>query len=147
MIINLFDLEKEFPNKLPDAIEGYYSSGARDEVTLKRNRSIFDEYELLPKFLKDVSNINTKTKILNLEIDSPILLAPVAMQQMAHADGELGTAKAANKFNTIMTHSTIANFGIDDLSPVHDKLFFQLYFSKDRDFTKNILIKCKKKKL
>ena len=66
MIINLFDLEKEFPNKLPDAIEGYYSSGARDEVTLKRNRSIFDEYELLPKFLKDVSNINTKTKILNL---------------------------------------------------------------------------------
>ena len=45
MIINLFDLEKEFPNKLPDAIEGYYSSGARDEVTLKRNRSIFDEYE------------------------------------------------------------------------------------------------------
>lgn len=145
MIINLFDLEKEFPNKLPDAIEGYYSSGARDEVTLKRNRSIFDEYELLPKFLKDVSNINTKTKILNLEIDSPILLAPVAMQQMAHADGELGTAKAANKFNTIMTHSTIANFGIDDLSPVHDKLFFQLYFSKDRDFTKNILIKCKKK--
>ena len=46
MIINLFDLEKEFPNKLPDAIEGYYSSGARDEVTLKRNRSIFDEYEL-----------------------------------------------------------------------------------------------------
>ena len=39
MIINLFDLEKEFPNKLPDAIEGYYSSGARDEVTLKRNIS------------------------------------------------------------------------------------------------------------
>ena len=62
MIINLFDLEKEFPNKLPDAIEGYYSSGARDEVTLKRNRSIFDEYELLPKFLKDVSFLLEKNK-------------------------------------------------------------------------------------
>ena len=34
-----------------------------------------------------------KIKILNLEIDSPILLAPVAMQQMAHADGELGMQK------------------------------------------------------
>ena len=59
MIINLFDLEKEFPNKLPDAIEGYYSSGARDEVTLKRNRSIFDEYELLPKFLKVLPQVFT----------------------------------------------------------------------------------------
>ena len=33
MIINLFDLEKELPNKLPDAIEGYYSSGSRPNQT------------------------------------------------------------------------------------------------------------------
>ena len=144
MIINLFDLEKKFSLKLPKAIEGYYSSGARDEITLNRNREIFNSYELLPKLLRDVSKINTSINLMGINIDSPILLAPVAMQQMAHDHGELGTARAAKNFNTIMTHSTISNYGLDDVGPLHDKLFFQLYFSKDQDFTKELLIKCKK---
>ena len=66
MIINLFDLEKQFPNKLPKAIEGYYSSGARDEVTLERNRSVFNEYELLPRFLRDVSNVEISVSYTHL---------------------------------------------------------------------------------
>lgn len=144
MIINLFDLEERFTKKLPKEIEGYYSSGARDEVSLKRNRSIFNEYELLPKILRDVSNVNLKTSILGIDIDAPILLAPVAMQQMAHEEGEGGTALAAKNSNTIMTHSTISNKSIHEIGPMHDKLFFQLYFSKDRDFTSQMLKDCKK---
>ena len=144
MIINLFDLEKKFPKNLTKDVEGYYSSGARDEITLKRNRDIFNNWEILPKFLRDVSKIDTTTSILGEKIQSPILLAPVAMQQMAHKDGEIATAKAAKKFNTIMTHSTIANYGIDQVGPLHDKLFFQLYFSKDRELTKQMLLNCKK---
>lgn len=143
MIVNLFDLEEKFTKKLPKDIEGYYSSGARDEVTLKRNRTIFNEYELLPKLLRDVSSIDLKTSILGLDIDSPILIAPVAMQQMAHEEGESGTAKAAKNSNTIMTHSTISNRSIHEIGPLHDKLFFQLYFSKDRDFTSQMLQDCK----
>ena len=143
MIVNLFDLEEKFTKKLPKDIEGYYSSGARDEITLKRNRTIFNEYELLPKLLRDVSSIDLKTSILGIDIDSPILIAPVAMQQMAHEDGEEATAKAAKSFNTIMTHSTISNKSIKEIGPIHNKLFFQLYFSKDRDFTSQMLKDCK----
>ena len=144
MIINLFDLENEFPKKLTVGVEGYYSSGARDEVTLKRNRSIFNEYELLPRVLRDVSIVETNCTILNNKIDTPILIAPVAMQEMAHKDGEIGTAKAAARQNTIMTHSTISNKSIEEVGPVHSKLFFQLYFSKDRSFTEDMLQRCKK---
>ena len=144
MIINHFDLENEFPKKLTVGVEGYYSSGARDEVTLKRNRSIFNEYELLPRVLRDVSIVETNCTILNNKIDTPILIAPVAMQEMAHKDGEIGTAKAAARQNTIMTHSTISNKSIEEVGPVHSKLFFQLYFSKDRSFTEDMLQRCKK---
>ena len=143
MIINLFDLEQRFTKKLPKAIEGYYSSGARDEVSLKRNRSVFNDYELLPKILRDVSKIDLNTSVLGIDIDAPIMLAPVAMQQMAHEEGEAGTALAAKKFNTIMTHSTISNKSINEIGPLHEKLFFQLYFSKDRDFTAEMLKNCK----
>ena len=143
MIVNLFDLEQKFTKKLPKDIEGYYSSGARDEVTLKRNRSIYNEFELLPRLLRDVSKVDIKTSILGLDIDMPILVAPVAMQQMAHKDGEIATTKAAKNLNTIMTHSTISNKSIKEVGPIHDKTFFQLYFSKDRDFTSQMLKECK----
>ena len=36
-IINLFDLEELFEKNLPSPIAGYYKSGARDEITLKKN--------------------------------------------------------------------------------------------------------------
>ena len=143
MIVNLFDLEQKFTKKLPKDIEGYYSSGARDEVTLKRNRSIYNEFELLPRLLRDVSEVDIKTSILGLNIDMPILIAPVAMQQMAHKDGEVATTKAARTLNTIMSHSTISNKSIKEVGPIHDKTFFQLYFSKDRDFTSQMLKECK----
>ena len=82
MIVNLFDLEKKFPENISEAIAGYYGSGARDEVTLKRNRSVFNEYELLPKLLRNVSTIDTSCTILDLKINFPILIAPMAMQLM-----------------------------------------------------------------
>ena len=91
-IFNLFELEKLFDKNLPNPISGYYKSGARDEITLKKNREIFNTYEILPKLLRDVSKIDTAINILKLKLNNPIILAPIAMQQMAHPDGEIATA-------------------------------------------------------
>ena len=142
MIVNLFDLEKKFPEKISEAIAGYYGSGARDEITLERNKSIFSKYELLPKLLRDVSKVSTYCNILGLEIDHHILIAPMAMQAMAHPDGEVATARAAKKSNTIMTLATSSNKSIEEVSPNHNKLFFQLYFAKDRKITEEMLSRC-----
>ncbi len=144
MIINLFDLEKRFPEKISEAITDYYGSGARDGITLERNRSIFNKYELLPKLLRDVSKINTSCNILGLKIDHPILIAPMAMQAMAHPDGETATVLASKKSNTIMTLATSSNKSIEDISPHHDKSFFQLYFAKNRKITEDMLTRCYK---
>ncbi|MDC1315761.1 alpha-hydroxy-acid oxidizing protein [Alphaproteobacteria bacterium] len=144
MIINLFDLEKKFPEKVSEKIADYYGSGARDEITLHRNKSIFSKYELLPKLLRDVSAIDTSCNILGLEIDHPILIAPMAMQSMAHSDGEIATAIASKKSNTIMTLATSSNKSIEEVSPHNDKLFFQLYFAKNRKITEDMLTKCYK---
>ena len=78
-IINVFDLEDLFLKKIPKIISDYYNSGSRDEVTLRRNREIFNNFELMPKLLRDVSDVNTKTEILGLKLDHPIILGPVAM--------------------------------------------------------------------
>ena len=142
-IINLFELEKLFEENLSPAISGYYKSGARDEITLKRNREIFNEYEILPKLLRDVSKIDTSINILNLKLNNPIILAPIAMQQMAHKEGEVATAMAAQKFGSAMTLSTSSNKSIEEVADHNDNLFFQLYFAKDRAITETMLKKAK----
>ena len=143
-IINLFDLENLFNKKLPPDIAGYYNSGARDEITLKKNREVFHEYELLPKLLRDVSRIDTSTNLLNCLLKNPIILAPVAMQQMAHQDGEIASAKAAHIYGSPMTLSTSSNYSIEEVAHHNENLFFQLYFAKDRTITERMLKKTKK---
>ncbi len=142
-IINLFDLEELFEKNLPSTIAGYYKSGARDEITLKRNREIFSKYELLPKLLRDVSNIDTSIEVLGLKLKNPIILAPVAMQQMAHVDGEIASAKGACSFGSAMTLSTSSNYSIKEVASHNENLFFQLYFTKDRSITESMLKKTK----
>ena len=43
--------------------------------------------------LRDVSNVDMRTRILGEEVASPVCVAATAMQRMAHEDGELATAR------------------------------------------------------
>ena len=49
-------------------------------------------YRFRPRFLRDVSKIDTATSILGEEISFPVCVAPTAMHGMAHPDGEVATA-------------------------------------------------------
>jgi (S)-2-hydroxy-acid oxidase len=67
-------------------------------ITLRENRAAYSRLRILPRILIDVSKINIKTTILGDTVDSPICVAPTAMQQMAHPDGECATSKAAARY-------------------------------------------------
>ena len=115
---------------LPSPIAGYYKSGARDEITLKKNREIFNKYELLPKLLRDVSNIDTSVEVLGQNLKNPIILAPVAMQQMAHEGGEIASAKGASSFGSAMTLSTSSNYSIEEVAGHNENCFFNYILQK-----------------
>ena len=66
---NIGDLRKKAKRRLPAPIFHYIDGGADDEVTLRRNTSAFDDYELVPDYLVDVSKIDTRTKLLGLDLD------------------------------------------------------------------------------
>lgn len=48
---------------------------------------------LRPRVLKGNTLIDTTTTILGQKVSTPILVAPTAMQKMAHHDGEIATAR------------------------------------------------------
>ena len=86
----------------------YIVGGAGDERTLRWNREAFSRFRLRPRVLVDVSSVSTETTVLGTAVSMPVLVAPMAFQQIAHEEGELATARGAAAAGTLMCLSTVA---------------------------------------
>jgi isopentenyl diphosphate isomerase/L-lactate dehydrogenase-like FMN-dependent dehydrogenase len=133
----LRDLEALVEARLDAGPLGYFAGGAGDERTLADNEAAFARHHLLPRVLVDVSDVTTKTTVLGTEIALPVIVAPVALQRMAHPDGEPGMARAAADAGTIMCVSTLATATareVEENAPPAPR-WFQLYVLRDRGVT------------
>ncbi|KAK1552699.1 hypothetical protein Q3G72_022014 [Acer saccharum] len=133
-ITNVTEYEAIAKDKLPKMIFDYYASGAEDQWTLKENRNAFSRILFRPRILIDVSKIDMTTTVLGFKISMPIMIAPTAMQKMAHPEGEYAIARAASAAGTIMTLSTLATSSVEEVASTGPGIrFFQLYVLKDRN--------------
>ncbi|XP_020240529.1 (S)-2-hydroxy-acid oxidase GLO1 [Cajanus cajan] len=134
MITNVSEYEEIAKEKLPKMVFDYYASGAEDQWTLKENRNAFSRILFRPRILVDVSKIDLTTTVLGFKISMPIMIAPTAMQKMAHPEGELATARAASAAGTIMTLSSWSTSSVEEVASTGPGIrFFQLYVLKDRN--------------
>src|SRR3990170_5568095 len=104
--VNLLEYEPLAREKLPEGSYGFIAGAAEDEVTLRNNHAAFQRLQLRPRVLVDVSKIDPSTTVLGQRIEFPVLLAPVAVQRLAHPDGELAPARAAAAPGALMALST-----------------------------------------
>ena len=142
---NFEDFRKLAKKKLPSPIFHYIDGGSDDEVTLNRNTSSFNDYDLIPSVLNDVSNIDMSTTVLGEKIDFPLFPAATAMHRLYHHEGERASAKAVEKMGTIFGTSTMGTVSIEEIAKVNKgPKLFQLYIHKDRGLTNNLLERCKK---
>ncbi|HXC53300.1 MAG TPA: alpha-hydroxy acid oxidase [Candidatus Limnocylindrales bacterium] len=136
----LEDFEDIAREHLPAAAYDYFAGGSCDEVTLRDNRDAFGRVRLLGRVLRDVSGRTLSTTVLGCPVSMPVMIAPVAMQRLAHDDGELATARAAAESGTLMIMSTLATASIEEISAAADgPRWFQLYIYKDRGLTAELV--------
>ncbi len=141
---NIADLRKLAKRKLPWPIFNYMDGGADDEISLRRNTSAFDDYELLPTQLNDISHIDLKTTVLGQEIDWPVFLAPTGASRLFHHDKEPAVVRAAENFGTIYSLSTLATTTIEDVAAASNgPKMYQVYVFKDRGITRDFVERCK----
>lgn len=143
--VNLFEFEALAKDKLEKSAYDYIAGGAEDGVTLRENRQAWERIQFHPRVLVDVSKLDLKTRVLGQEISFPVILAPTALQKLSHPEGEMATARSAAAAGTIFTLSSIASCTIEEVAKVSKgPLWFQLYYSKDRQVTKDLLERAKK---
>ncbi len=110
-------------------------------MTLRENRAAFDRWKLRPRVLVDVGEVDTRTTVLGTQIRSPVLVAPVALQKLAHPDGEAATARAAAAAETIMALSSSASMrpaAVAAAAPGGAR-WFQVYVFNDRAVTQALI--------
>lgn len=141
---NVSDLRDVAKRKLPWPIFHYLDGGADDELSLRRNTHAFDDYELLPTQLNDISRIDLGTRVLGQEIEWPVLLAPTGASRLFHHDKEPAVARAAHASGTIYSLSTLATTTIEEVAAVSDgPKMYQIYVFKDRGITRDFVERCK----
>ena len=141
---NVADLRDCARRRLPAPVFHYIDGGADDENTLRRNTSAFDDYELLPSQLSDVSSIDTRTTLFGQSIEWPLLISPTGGSKLFHGAGEPAVARAAERFGMIYSLSTLGTTTIEDAAQAADcPKMYQIYVFKDRGLTAEHIERCK----
>jgi L-lactate dehydrogenase (cytochrome) len=141
---NIEDFRKLAKKNLPSPIFHYIDGGADDEITLKRNTESFSKCDLIPNILASVGEPDLSVNVLGHKINMPLFLSPTAMQRLYHHDGDKASARAAEKFETFYSMSTMATSSIEEIANISGgPKLFQLYIHKDQSLTDNLIDRCK----
>jgi L-lactate dehydrogenase (cytochrome) len=131
--------------RLPSPLFHYIDGGSDDEITLRRNTAAFDDYDLIPNVLSDISSIDMSATILGQKIDWPVFLAPTGLTRLFHPEGERAVARAAAQSGTMYSLSTMSSVGLEDIALIMGggPKMFQIYLHKDRGLTYELISRCK----
>jgi L-lactate dehydrogenase (cytochrome) len=142
---NFDDFRKLAKKKLPAPIFHYIDGGSDDEVTLNRNTNAFNDCDLVPNILASVGEPDLSTSVFGKKIDMPLFLSPTAMQSLYTPEGDKASARAAEKFGTMYSMSTMASFSIEEIANISSgPKLFQLYVHKDKSITDDLIDRCRR---
>jgi lactate 2-monooxygenase len=149
------ELERDAYAMLSRGPRGYIQGGAGRGHTIRANREAFDEWRIVPRMLRDVSERSLERTVLGAKLPAPVLLAPIGVQTVAHPDGELASARAAAHVGVPLIASTAASHTIEQIAdaahvapdaPKADTggerkhgFWYQLYWPRDRELARSFI--------
>lgn len=138
----LEDLARE---RFDTAPFGYVAGSAGTEGTARANRSAFERWQLVPRFLRDVSERDLTTTILGTPFPAPVALAPVGVQGIVHPDAELAVARAAAALRVPIVLSTVSSYRLEEVAAAggDSPRWFQLYWPRDKDVAASLVARAK----
>ncbi|MFJ7934665.1 alpha-hydroxy-acid oxidizing protein [Sporosarcina sp. NPDC096371] len=134
-------LESQAYEKLRKEAFDYIARGAGVEATMQENRHAFDKWKIRPRVLRDVSKQDLTVSLFGKTMKTPILLAPIGVQRIAHPNGELASAKAAGNLEVPYIVSSAASYSMEEIAQVleNNTRWFQLYCSLEDSVTESLV--------
>ena len=136
---------------LADGPYWYVAGGAGSGDTMRANLEAFKRRRIVPVMPRDVSGRDIGISLFGERYPAPFLLAPVGVQGILHAEGELATARAAARAGVPFILSNVSSFTLEQVAaaassaaastvPVGDgPRWFQLYAGKNQEVIRSTL--------
>lgn len=106
----------------------YLVGGAEEEISLRRNRLVYQNWGLKPFSCRDVSGVDLSTDFLGFKMRAPIFASPIGSLTLFHKDGEIEWAKGVKGANLYGALSGVTRMEPKDvIEQSHANLFLQLY--------------------
>jgi lactate 2-monooxygenase len=142
----LAGLEQKAREVMEPRAYDYVAGGAGGENTMRANLEAFYRWRIVPRMLRDVSVTNISTELLGAKLPAPILLGPVGVQGIVHAEAELATGRAAAKLGLPFVLSTVSSQSIEKVAQAMGAglRWFQLYWGKNPELTASMLQRAEK---
>jgi lactate 2-monooxygenase len=135
------ELEAKAREKLTPEAYAYIACGAGFEHTVEENTAAFDRWRIVPRMLRDVASRDLSIELFGRKLNTPLLVAPIGVQELAHKDGDLATAKAAAAERVSMIFSNQASAAMETMASAmgDEPRWFQLYWSKSDELVASLV--------
>lgn len=119
-------------SKVPAPNFGYVYGSAGQAKTYAANITAFDRYRLRPRMLVNATRRDMSVELFGTRYSSPLLAAPVGVQQIMHQDAEEATARACEAVKVPMILSTAATRSIEQVAAANGNgdRWYQLYWPR-----------------
>src|SRR4051794_7021519 len=126
-------LERRARKLLTAGAYDYVAGAAGSEDTMRANLEAFRRWRIVPRMLRDVRERDMSVELLGMQLDAPVLLAPIGVQRIVHPEGELPAARAAASLGVPVVLSTASSTPMEDVAAAMGGAprWFQLYWPND----------------
>jgi isopentenyl diphosphate isomerase/L-lactate dehydrogenase-like FMN-dependent dehydrogenase len=143
-------LEEQARSQMSARSFAYVAGGAGERATMDANRLAFRQWRLIPRMLRDASQIDTSVDLFGTTYPSPLLMAPIGVQGIFHTDAEVGVAGIAAQLRVPYVMSTASTASIEEVAAANcdgetqGVRWYQLYWPKTDEITISLLGRAKK---
>ena len=126
--------------RLPRQLFDYLDGAAYAEQTAGENRHAFSRLRLRQRVMRDVSQLDLRTRVLDQELALPLILAPLGLAGAMARRAEVQAARAAEQAGVPFCESTVSICSIEEVrAATMAPFWYQLYVMRDRGYARELL--------
>lgn len=140
MKLNVEDYRQSARNILPRFVFDYVDGSAERGACLQRNRHALDHLVLMPRVMRDTSQLDTRIEVFGQTWRYPFAIAPMGFNALTRPNGDVLLARAAAKTGVPFVLSTASNMRIEAVVQLSSPLnWFQLYVMRERSIAEQMV--------
>jgi (S)-mandelate dehydrogenase len=138
------ELREVARRRVPNFCFEYVEGGSDDEVTLKRNRSVFEEIGFVPRTLVDVSARSQAVDLFGKPSAAPFMIGPTGFSGLLTREGDLALARAAASAGIPYILSNASTMRLEEVvQRAGGRIWMQLYLYRTRDYAARLVDRMK----